>query len=121
MSSKSDDMGVMYIFFGGIHTCRHFNEEDAREAVSRIHYTDRDGTQHTGAKWTPDEVEAATAGQPFGECVTKWDKWVAYNATYADLCKVLTTEQILAAAFVFWFADEDAPCDKVHRYVDAMR
>ena len=43
------------------------------------------------------------------------------HATYADLCKVLTTELILAVAHAFWFADEDAPCDKIHRYVAAMR
>lgn len=101
--------------------CRHFDERTAAEAVERIAYTGRDGEQHRGARWTLEEVREACKGMDFRECVTDWDKYVGFNAMYADLCRVLNDEQIAKAAHAFYFADEDAPCGKVWRYVQAMR
>lgn len=61
-----------------------------------------------GAKWSPEEVKTGRAG------VRRMR-----HATYADLCKVLTTELILAVAHAFWFADEDAPCSyEIALYID---
>ncbi len=57
--------------------------------------------------WTPEQVTQATFGKKFTEGTTEWDKYIAYNNTYADLCKVLTDEQIMKAAYALWFADED--------------
>lgn len=100
--------------------CRHFNEGTASEAVGGIYYTDKEGKERHGAHWTLDQIKEATKGMKFAVCVTDWDKYVAFNAAYADFCKVFTAEQVLQAAHAFFFADEDAPEDKVFRYIRAM-
>ena len=98
----------------------HFNEESAREAVARIRYTDKAGAEKEGAHWTPEQVKAATAGMKFPEGTTEWDKYVALNSFYADLCGLLDEPQILKAAVRFYFEDGDAPEGKIKRYIDAM-
>lgn len=114
-------MGAMYILLSGVRPCRHFSVEEAKKVVDKMHYTTSDGVEHHGGHWTLQQIIDATAGQTFGECVTDGDKLVAYNATYADLNKVLDESNIIRAASAFWFNDEDAPCDKIYRYVTAMR
>lgn len=86
---------------------KHYAEELAIADVENIRYLDIKGNEHRGAHWTADEIESATADKTFGKSVTKWDKYVAFNAFYADLCTVLDDAQIIDAAYVFWFADED--------------
>lgn len=98
----------------------HFDEESAKKAVSRIHYTDRAGVEHKGAHWTPEQIEVVTASMKFPEGTTKWDKYVAFNSLYADLNKVFDEAAIIKAALSFYFADEDAPMGKIKRYIDAM-
>jgi hypothetical protein len=100
--------------------CRHFGKEDAERAVERIYYTDKEGKRHEGAHWSLQEVEELTAGTDFKECVTAYDKWVAYNAAYADLCKAFGEEDIIAAATAFFFEDEDAPCGKIWLYMQSF-
>lgn len=85
----------------------HYGEEFAMHDVSQISYTDREGKKHTGAYWTCEQIEEATKGMTFPSGTTKYDKWVAFNVFYSDCCKVLTDEQILKAAYQFFFADED--------------
>lgn len=77
------------------------------QEVHHMHGTGADGVKHTGAYWTVEQIEAATASKPFPKGTTKWDKFVAYNAFKMDLGKKFTDEQILEAAYLFWFADED--------------
>lgn len=114
-------MGTYYVIMGKM-PCRHLTEGEAAEIVGNIFYTDKDGNEHHGGHWNVEQVEVLTKGMSFADCVTKWDKYVALNAMYADLCKILVAEQqIVAAAHAFFFADEDAPCDKIGRYVRAMR
>lgn len=86
---------------------KHYTKDFAMHEVSQFSYTDAAGTKHKGAHWTVEEVEAATAGKTFPTGTTKWDKYVAYNATYADFSKKFNDEQVLCAAYLFWFADED--------------
>ena len=86
---------------------KHYAEESAMRDVYKIHYTDANGSEHKGPHWTVEQVEAATAGKKFPEGTTKWDKYIAYNTTFADLNKVLTEEQILKTAYALWFSDED--------------
>lgn len=86
---------------------KHYSEESAMRDVFKMHYTDANGKECHGPHWTVEQVEAATAGKHFPDGTTKYDKFVAYNAFYADLCKVLPEEHILKAAYAFWFADED--------------
>lgn len=111
-------MGIFIILKGG---CRHFDEAEAKKAVSRICYTDRDGQKREGAHWTKEQVMDATNGMKFREGVTDWDKYVAFNAGYADFCRVLTDELVLRASHAFYFADEDAPEDKVFVYMRCMQ
>ena len=99
----------------------HFDEEKAKEAVSRIRYTDKANMKHEGAHWTPEQIESATAQMKFPEGTTKWDKYVAFNSFYADLCRVLDEPTIVKAAHAFYFDDEDAPDGKVGKYVKAMK
>ena len=79
-------MGRLYIVFckgGG--KCKHFDKESAEGAVSRIYYTTKDGTEHHGPNWSMEQVLEATKGLQFKPCVTDYDKYVAFNAAYADL------------------------------------
>lgn len=85
----------------------HYGEAFALYDVSKLMYTDKNGMKHVGAHWTIEQIETATAGMRFPAGVTKWDKYVAFNAAYADLCKVLDEEEILKAGHALYFADED--------------
>ena len=114
-------MRTIYIIGNaGAGACRHFSKEDAERAVARIYYTDKAGREHKGAHWSLEEVESLTAGVQFKECVTPYDKWVAYNAAYADLNKVLSEADIVETATAFFFEDEDAPCGKIWLYMQSI-
>lgn len=96
--------GVYGLISGG-----HYNEDFGLHDVSQIEYTDKEGKSHTGAYWTCEQIEEATKGMAFPNGTTKWDRFVAFNSFWADTCKVLTAEQIIKAAYQFYFADEDFP------------
>lgn len=91
----------------GLMSGGHYNEEFANHDVSQIAYTGKDGKSHAGAYWTCEQIEEATRGMQFPSGVTKWDKYVAFNAMKSDLCKSFDDEQILKAAYDFYFMDED--------------
>lgn len=99
----------------------HYCEEFAKHDTEHLHYTDANGTKHTGAHWTLAQVVAATQGTPFPKEVNDYDKYVAYNAAYADLCKKFSEAQILDAAYLLYFADEDwhegSECTKIWDYM----
>ncbi|MBO4690857.1 MAG: hypothetical protein J5621_08280 [Paludibacteraceae bacterium] len=86
---------------------KHYSEELALADVEGMHYIDKNGVERHGAHWSVEDIEAATADKSFGKNVTRWDKYVAYNAMYADLCTKFDEEQILCAAYLFWFDDKD--------------
>ena len=86
---------------------KHYSEELAKADVEKMHSTGADGVAHHGPHWSVEEIEAATTDKTFGKSVTKWDKFVAYNATWHDLNKKFDDKQVLEAAYLFWFADED--------------
>ena len=85
----------------------HYNEEFAMYDVSQIMYTNRRGEKRMGAYWTVEQVEEATKAYPFPTGVNKWDKYVAANLAYSDLCKKFEDAQILDAMYLLYFADED--------------
>lgn len=91
--------GIMY---GG-----HYDEMFALYDVAMLEYTDKTGARKQGGHWTLEQIETATSGMRFPSGVTQWDKYVAFNAAYADLCKVLEDGEILKAGFALYFADED--------------
>jgi hypothetical protein len=95
----------------------HYTEDFARHDVGKMHWTDKQGQKHEGGHWTVAQIEEATKTRNFPTGTTRWDKYVAYNAFYSDLCKELDDEAILKAAFLFWFADEDRGAEgKIWRY-----
>ena len=93
----------------GVMSDGHYNEEFAMYDVSMIEYTGRNGEKKRGGYWSADQVEEATRGFRFPSGVNKWDKYVAFNLMFSDLCKKMDDAQILDAAYLFYFADEDWP------------
>ncbi len=91
----------------GILYGNHYNESFARYDVDQIRYKNRDGERMTGAHWTVDQVLQATKMYSFPAGTTCWDKYVALNAMYSDLCLDLSEEQIVKVAHRFYFSDED--------------
>lgn len=85
----------------------HYDEVFAVYDVGELEYTDKTGAKHKGAHWTAEQIEGATAGMKFPPGTTKWDKYVAFNAAFADLSKVFEDGDILKAGFALYFADED--------------
>lgn len=96
----------------GIMSGGHYNEEFAMRDAAQISYTDGNGKNHTGAYWTCGQIEDATKSMTFPSGTTRWDKFVAFNSFFADTCKVLKDDQIIKAAYQFYFADEDFGKDR---------
>ena len=86
---------------------KHYNEEMANMDAERISYIDASGVKHVGPHWSVEEIEAATKDKSFPKGTTPWDKFVAYNTSFADLNSKFDEEQILCAAYLLWFADTD--------------
>ena len=91
----------------GIMYGNHYNEAFALFDVGEIRYTDRDGKKSEGAHWTAEQIESSTRMMVFPNGTTRWDKFVAFNAVFSDLCTVLDDDRILKTAHKFFFADED--------------
>lgn len=78
----------------------HFNEPLARATVAEMYH---DGIR--GQIIAPEEAAAIAPDQ-------RWDAYVAANALAHDLAPLnLPRKEILQAAKVFWFHDEDFPSD----------
>ena len=100
----------------GPHYDKHFAEID----VDKMRYTNASGEKKTGAYWSAEQIVDATKGMPFPSNTTNWDKYVAFNSFYADMCTVLDETMILKGAHKFYFADEDGPTGKIWCYMTAM-
>ena len=88
----------------------HYTEDFARWDVEHM--------KPLGMYWTPIQVEDATKGMPFPPGTTVWDKFVGFNAFANDLHGTIPDEQIIKAAYAFWFADKDWPGEgKIWRYM----
>ena len=97
----------------------HYDMQFANHDISRMHSTDAHGREQVGAHWTREEVVQAWAGRTFPQGTTDCDKWVAANAFWHDLRKHFDDAQILQAAFLFFFSDEDYKGDgKVWAYMN---
>ncbi len=99
----------------------HYNQEFAMWDISMLTWTNRKGEKKTGAYWTLDQVEEASKSLSFPSGTTKYDKYVAFNVFYSDMSTMMSDEQILSAAYKFFFADEDAPAGKVWLYMQSLR
>ncbi len=113
MKFLRDQQGIMYN--------NHYDKTFAEWDVEHIRYTDKEGKKCEGAHWTMEQLETATKGLPFPTGTTKWDKYVAFNVWYSDLCKDLEAPAIIKTCHSFFFADEDAPSGKIFLYMKAMR
>lgn len=88
----------------GLMSGGHYNEEFAKWDVAQM--------QPLGEYWSMKQIEEATKGMAFPNGTTLCDKYVAFNSFANDLNGVLTDEQILQAAYQFYFADEDFPKER---------
>ena len=104
----------------GVMSDGHYNEEFAMYDVAHMAYTNRAGERKTGGYWTAEQVDEATKGYKFPAGVNKWDKYVAFNAMRADLCKKMDDAQVIDAAWLFYFADEDWPNESATKIWDYM-
>ena len=86
---------------------KHYTEDFAKHDVSLMTYKDRDGKTKHGEHWSIEEVIDACEGDSFDRSITDYDKYVACNIIYTDLCNVLPDEKILEVAMTFFFKDED--------------
>lgn len=77
----------------------HYTEEFAMHDVEQM--------KPIGMYWTMKQVEEATKGMLFPSGTTLCDRFVAMNAFKNDLNGDLTDEQIIKAAYKFWFCDKD--------------
>ena len=93
----------------GVMSEGHYNEEFARYDVNGMEYTNREGKKKSGEYWSVEQVEEATKSLQFPSGVNQWDKYVAFNAMYSDLCRKMDDSTILNVAYLFYFADEDWP------------
>lgn len=105
-------------FFG-----RHYSENMANHTVNALEYM-IDEEVRCGAHWTSDEIEKATKDMRFNPKVNRWDRYVAFNTMYASLCSDFKDEDIIKAAYLFFFCDagwqSEDDCTKVWDYT-AMR
>ena len=99
----------------------HYNEDFAMYDVAGISYLSKSGDRRTGAHWTKDDIESATKGMSFSSGTTIWDKYVAFNAFYSDMCQLFEDDMILKAAYKFFFQDEDAAQGKIWKYMHAVK
>lgn len=102
---------------------RHYSEKFANHDVNRLVYSKMDENGEPvgmGAHWTRTQVLDATKDMKFHPKVNDWDKYVAFNAMYADLCANMDDKEILKAAYLFYFCDADwqteDDCTKIWDY-----
>lgn len=102
---------------------RHYSEKFANHDVNRLIYSKMDENGEPvgmGAHWTRTQVLEATKDMKFHPKVNDWDKYVAFNAMYADLCANMDDKEILKVAYLFYFCDADwqteDDCTKIWDY-----
>lgn len=101
---------------------RHYSDKFAAHDVNNLAYTDNEGQKSEGAHWSRSEILNATAGMKFHPKVNDWDKYVAFNSMYADLCSEMNDAAIIKAAYLFYFCDKDwqpdeDDCTKIWDYM----
>lgn len=102
-TSYNEMMKDLHVIING----KHFDEFTARDVVSKLSYTDKLGKKLNGPYWTLDQIKQSTSPMSFPSDTTDWDKYVAFNVMYSDLCKSFDDAQIIKAANLFFFHDED--------------
>lgn len=107
---KEEDKELYWLIARDIHCMiydGHYSEDFAEYDVSKIYFTDKNGQKIYGPYWTAIQIEDATKSLTFPPGTNKWDKYVAYNVMYTDLQGEFSDEEILRAAYKFFFKDVD--------------
>lgn len=106
----------------GIMYSNHYNKEFAEYDVNEIKYTNKEGKERTGAYWSVEQIEQATANMRFPAGTTKWDKYVGFNVAYSDFCKKYEDADVLNIGYLQYFADEDwGSTTKIWEYMQCKR
>lgn len=105
----------------GILYNNHYNKEFAEHDVNSLKYKNRDGKEVSGPYWTSEQIEVTTKNMTFPPGTTIWDKYVAFNAWYSDLCTEMEDTELFKSCYKYFFADEDAPKGKIWVYMEAMK
>lgn len=94
----------------------HFDPQFSEQAVGAMHSMGSDGKRAEGPHWSKADVIAATAKDVFPPGTTDCDKYVAYNAAWHDLHRGFSDPEILKAAHLLYFDDDDAPAGKIWKH-----
>ncbi len=104
---------------------RHYSEKMANHDVNNLVYSECDEQGEPagyGPHWSVLKVGELTRDMKFHPKVNHWDKYVAFNAMYADLSGTMNDEDIIKAAYAFYFCDADwqqteNDCTKIWDYM----
>lgn len=103
---------------------RHYSEKFANHDVNNLEYGEPDDEGMPtlfGPHWSCSQIVSATKDLKFHPKINNWDKYVAFNAMYADLCTDMSEEEIIKAAYLFYFRDADwqtnDDCTKIWDYM----
>lgn len=100
----------------------HYTEEFAEIDVAKLKYTDASGNVVIDPHWTKSQILSATTAYKFPAGTTECDKYVVFNAAYADFSSKFTNEQILDIAYLFFFKEEDWKSEgKIWTYMRSNR
>lgn len=95
----------------------HLDMGEAREAVAHLKNTD--GSQ--GGHWNEDDIKKAIGMYPELEEFSFWDVYYVMNMIYSDYYSPDFELKDYVRLTYDFIHDEDAPVDKVKRYIKAMK
>lgn len=95
---KEKYWGLMRDVFGLLNDY-HYDEKFATHDVEKM--------LPIGEHWSVKQIEDATKSMTFPSGTTPYDKYVAFNAFANDFSGVMGDEEIIKAAYAFWFNDKD--------------
>lgn len=85
---------------------KHYIEVLAREDVDAMCSVDENGVEHKGEYWTCEEVVSEMSNRSLPQGTTDWDIYVACNLFWHNLKVAFTDEDIIEAAYRFFFKDD---------------
>lgn len=120
--------------YGEMSGC-HYNEEYAKEDVSKMYYEDADGNKKSAPYWTDEQVREVYSSirERIPQEYNEWDFYVTLQMVKSDNCNMLrgwfpeaSREELdgkLVESAVNWLNDEDNPYghSKIWRYLNPAR
>lgn len=99
---------------------KHYDENIALDEVKKLCYRDCNGEEYQGEHWSLEKIKELTSKYKFGDNVTEWDKYVAFNYIYSKFCCSFNIEQIVAIGYLLFFAGDNAD-GKIWDYMGANK